>query len=305
VSFRSTSEQRRQQGAQLRQNLERATYEAGRAERQYHAVEPENRLVARSLEQRWETALGHERAAQEAHDRFHREKPIELADEERHSLEELSRDIPALWRTPETTSRQRQEIVRCLIQRVTIAVSQTEQQVSVAIRWSGGQESRHEMRRTVCSYEQLDDFEPLRARLAELRRAGWRSPRIAEQLNLEGFRTPKQCAGFTADVVRHLFPRLGLGARGKSRTGPEPPLWSAEALARRLEIPVKKLKDWVRCGWVQAIQRPFGVVWILHAGERELEQLERRVALCRKGRHYPPELVIASRSEAPDADKLV
>ncbi|WP_406698886.1 hypothetical protein V5E97_08370 [Singulisphaera sp. Ch08] len=47
------SEQRRQHGTQLRQNLERATYEAKRAERQYQAVEPENRLVARTLEANW------------------------------------------------------------------------------------------------------------------------------------------------------------------------------------------------------------------------------------------------------------
>jgi DNA invertase Pin-like site-specific DNA recombinase len=285
-----TSEQRRQQGAQLRQNLERATYEAGRAERQYQAVEPENRLVARSLEKRWESALGHERAAQEAHDRFHSEKPIELADDERRTLEDLSRDIPGLLRAPETTSRQRQEIVRCLIERVTIARSPTEQQVYVAIRWAGGHESRHEMRRTVCSYEQLDDFEPLRARLAELRRAGWRSPRIAEQLNLEGFRTPKQCAGFTADVVRGLFRRLVPGAPGQDGTRLQPPRWSADSLAERLKIPVKKVKDWVRCGWIQVIERPFGGVWLLHVEHGELKQLERRAALSCKGRHYPEAL---------------
>ena len=52
-----TSQQRRQQEMQLQQNLDRATYEAKRAERQYQAVEPENRLVARNLEVRWETAL--------------------------------------------------------------------------------------------------------------------------------------------------------------------------------------------------------------------------------------------------------
>jgi DNA invertase Pin-like site-specific DNA recombinase len=300
-----TSEQRRQQEAQLQQNMDRAAYEARRAERQYHAVEPENRLVARSLEQRWETALGHERAAQEAHDRFQSEKPIELTHEERRSLEELSRDIPALWRSPETTPRQRQEIVRCLVERVTITVSPTKQQVDVAICWAGGQESRHEMRRTVCSYEQLDDFESLHARIAEMRRAGWRSPRIAEQLNVEGFRTPKQCAGFTAELVRKIFPRLGLGAGGKSGTDSEPPQWSADALAGRLKIPVDKLKDWVRRGWVRAIQRPFGGVWILHADEWDLKLLDRRVALSQKGRHYPPELATASRKEDPVADKAV
>jgi DNA invertase Pin-like site-specific DNA recombinase len=287
-----TSQQRRQQETQLRQNLDRATYEAERAERQYQAVEPENRLVARGLEERWEKALRQQSVAQDAYDRFLREKPIALSVADRRSLEELSRDIPALWHAPETTFRERQEIVRCLIERVSIAVNRAEQQVNVTIRWAGAFESHHVLRRTVCCYEQLDDFEPLLARLTELRRAGWRSPRIAEQLNSEGFRTPKQRGPFTEDVVHGLFSRLGLSTPRRNRPSPDPkpPRWSADTLARRLKIPVKKLKYWVRRGWVQTIQRPFGGVWILHADERQLKQLERRVALSQTGCHYPPEL---------------
>jgi hypothetical protein len=100
-----TSQQRHQQATQLQQNVDRATYEAQRAERQYQAVEPENRLVARTLEARWEAALEQQRAAQDALDRFQREKPVELTVVERRSLEELSHDIPALWNAPETTAR--------------------------------------------------------------------------------------------------------------------------------------------------------------------------------------------------------
>jgi len=80
------------------------------------------------------------------------------------------------------------------------------------------------------------------------------------------------------------------GKQGPDGNGLRPPQWSADALARRLKIPMKKLKDWVRCGWVQAIERPFGGVWILHADERELKKLECRVALSCKGRHNPAEL---------------
>lgn len=290
VSLRAiehTSEVRRQQETQLRQNVERAAYEAERAARQYHAVEPENRLVARTLESRWEGALKQQGAAQEALDRFQRAQPIELAAEERRTLEALSRDIPALWHAPETTARERKEIVRCLIERVSIVVCATTQQVHVVIHWAGGFESRNTLLRPVGNYEQLDDFETMLARLSEMRRAGWRAPRIAEQLNREGFRTSKQCGAFTADVVRMLFPRLGLAKKGgEAGTSPRPPLWPADALARRLKIPTKKLKDWARMGRVRTIERPFGGVWILHADERELRQLELQLSLCRRGRHY-------------------
>jgi DNA invertase Pin-like site-specific DNA recombinase len=285
-----TSQQRRQQGTQLKQALDRAAYEAGRAERQYQAVEPENRLVARTLEAHWETALQRQGEAQEAYDHFLHEKPIELTPEERRALEELSRDIPELWHAPETTAREQKEIIRCLIERIEIVMSPQEQSVDILIRWAGGFESRHRQRRPVWAYEQLDDYQRLLERIGELRRAGWRSPRIAAQLNAEGFQTPKQRGAFTEDVVRGLFRRVASLAHAEGGAGPRPPRWSADALAERLGIPVKKLKDWVRCGWVQAIERPFGGVWILHADEQELKQLERRVALSHKGCHYPSDV---------------
>ena len=283
-----TSRERQQQALQLRQNSERARYEADRAERQYHAVEPENRLVARTVEARWEAALRQQLAAADTLEKFQREKPIELTAAERLSLQELSYDIPALWDATETTARQRQEIVRCLIERVAIAVSPKGQKVDVLIQWAGGFESRHDLRRPALAYKQLDDFDRLCDRVAELRGAGWRSPKIAAQLNAEGFQTPKQRGAFTADVVRYLWGR-NARVRGRDTISLKRPEWSADSLAARLKIPVKKLKDWVRCGWVRAVARPFGGTWILHADEQELKQLERRAALSCQGRHYPPE----------------
>jgi hypothetical protein len=299
-----TSQERRQNQTQLGHNLDRATYEAQRAERQYQAVEPENRIVARTLEARWETALEQQCAARDAYDRFQHEKPIELTAAERRSLEELSVDIPALWNAPQTTARERKQIVRCLIERVEIAISAVEQQMDVTFRWAGGFESRHEMRRPVAAYEELDDFEQLLVRLGEMRRAGWRSPRIAAQLNAEGSQTPKQCGGFTDHVVRMLFGRLTSHALEQNGKEPEPPLWSADTLARRLKIPVKKLKDWVRYGWVQVIERPFGGTWILQADERELVRLDRRVALSQPGRNYPADLATARPQKPRATDTL-
>jgi hypothetical protein len=66
-----------------KQRLERATYEAERAERQYQAVEPENRLVARSLERQWEEALRKQRNLEEEYDRFLKERPLQLSDDQR------------------------------------------------------------------------------------------------------------------------------------------------------------------------------------------------------------------------------
>ncbi len=105
-----------------RQRLERAQIETDRAARQYHAVEPENRLVGRELERRWEQALRDQRDLQEQYDRFLAERPRELTAADRQRIEALASDIPGLWRAPTTTTQERQQIVRCLVERITVAI---------------------------------------------------------------------------------------------------------------------------------------------------------------------------------------
>jgi hypothetical protein len=75
------------------QRLKRARYEGERAARQYAAVEPENRLVARELEKGWEKALRHEQHEQEAYARFRQERPAELTPRQRDAIRRLSHDV--------------------------------------------------------------------------------------------------------------------------------------------------------------------------------------------------------------------
>ncbi len=104
------------------QKRQRARYEVELAERRYQAVDPANRLVAATLENRWEQALDQERRLQEEYDRFLSEVPVELTDRERKRLAELASDIPALWHAPTTTNASRKEMIRCLVDRVVVQV---------------------------------------------------------------------------------------------------------------------------------------------------------------------------------------
>src|SRR4051794_33610771 len=92
------------------QQLERAHYVAERARRQYDAVEPENRLVARDLERRWEDALKEQRRLEEEYARFGHNQPQGLSAGEREQIRALARDLPALWQAPATTAADRQRI---------------------------------------------------------------------------------------------------------------------------------------------------------------------------------------------------
>src|SRR5689334_18990967 len=115
--------------------VERACYEADRAERAFHQVEPENRLVARSLEARWEaklTALAEaEQALAAAQDTL---PPLPG----RAELEKLAGDLPALWHAGTTSAKDRKRLLRTLIADVTMLPELDRSKVRIGIRWHTG-----------------------------------------------------------------------------------------------------------------------------------------------------------------------
>ena len=161
--------ERKQLERHWRQRRQRARYEVELAERRYQAVDANNRLVAASLEKRWEEALEEERKLQEEYDRFVRAKPLQLTDEERARITALTTDIPALWHAAGTTNADRKQIVRCLVEKVVVHVRCDSEFVDATIHWAGGYQSQHEIIRPVGSYAQLRDFESLMNRVVELR----------------------------------------------------------------------------------------------------------------------------------------
>ena len=198
------------------QRLERSNYEAQRIERQYQAVEPENRLVARSLEQRWEEALRSKRDLQEEMDRFLREQPPRLSEGERTRILALSSDVTALWAASATTAADRKEIIRLLVERVEVLVRPNSERAEATIFWRGGPPTRHEIVRSVARYEKLIGYGDLMARIRALRGEGRTIEDVAAQLNREGFRTPRSGKGYTSTSVRKLLSRCGL-VREKQR----------------------------------------------------------------------------------------
>jgi DNA invertase Pin-like site-specific DNA recombinase len=124
--------------AQWRLAVERARYEAERAERRYRLVEPEHRLVARGLEAEWETRL-RELATAEAELRSREQHPPPiLRAEQRERLQALGADLRQVWTAPTTTDRDRKELLRTLIEDVTLVVRRAESCAHVTLRWRGG-----------------------------------------------------------------------------------------------------------------------------------------------------------------------
>ena len=126
--------------------LERAEYEAERAERQFDACEPENRLVARTLERKLEEALAAVEREQRAMAAIERTRPVPLTDAERESLGEITRNLPRLWNAKTTTQRDRKQLLRSLVNEVVVTIEREQHRADVEIFWEGGASTELQVR---------------------------------------------------------------------------------------------------------------------------------------------------------------
>lgn len=258
-----------------RQRLERAHYEMQRAERQYQSVEPENRLVARTLEQRWEESLRQERQLREEYDRFLAEMPASLSQAESERIRAASQNISALWHAADTTPQDRKAIVRCLVERVVVHVEARSEYVDVTIHWHGGFTSQHQVVRPVGRYTQLRDYDLLIARIKALHQEGKAVPAIANQLNQEGFVPPRRRGAFSVDLVAPILQQLGLVGELRRVDLLDRDEWWIGDLAAHLKVPACKIHYWVSQGWVHRRRTPSGKHWIIWADRAELARLEK------------------------------
>lgn len=278
---------------QWQQRVERAGYEVDRAARQYQAVEPENRLVARELERRWEEALLQQRRIEEDYARFHREQPAGLSEQERAAILALAADIPRLWHASQTSPVHRKTILGYLIEKVIVTVQGETERVDVTIHWAGGFTSQHELQRPVARYQQLSYYDQLIARLAALRDAGQTTTQMAHQLNQEGWHPPKRRATFNGPMIRQLLSRNGLVRprryRGSAASKLPADQWWFADLACRLDMPQPTLYTWIRRGWVAARQLPGARgQWVIWADHEELKRLRNLRQHCMHRRPEPP-----------------
>ncbi len=123
---------------QWRLQLERARYEAERAERRYRAVEPENRLVARTLEAEWENRLAQLAAAEAELTKRQSKHPNRLTEDQLTRLRCLGTDLLRVWEASTTTDRDRKELLRTLLEEVNITLDKNNSLSHLIMRWKGG-----------------------------------------------------------------------------------------------------------------------------------------------------------------------
>jgi DNA invertase Pin-like site-specific DNA recombinase len=246
---------------------ERARYEASRAERAFHLCEPENRLVARSLEHRWEVRLAAVAEAEAAVEAQEAQRPPLPPKAE---LAALAADLRRLWNEPTTSPRDRKRVLRTLITDVTLTSDPAGDEIRAGIRWRAGACEEQIATRTRMRTRQ-EAVELIRRRKLE----GLRDTDIAAELRALGLRTARGNEFGTPDVrnVRHSI--------GLARPSPlEPGELTVSQIAARLGVKPGTVCYWLRAGLLPHRKRATGAVCIPFSAQAEAT-LRARLAVSR------------------------
>jgi len=234
----------------------------------------------------WEEKLSAERTLQEKDRRRQAQQPRSLTADERETIRELATHLPALWAAPTTTPADRKAVVRLLADHVVATVEATSEWVDVVVHWAGAHETHTRVQRPVGKLVQLREHTALLDALRQLRREGYSSREIADQLNAAGWRTPTQRNRFNERLVRAMVARHGAVPKGPRRPPSDNPNeWWLKELAATLQMPVVTLYGWLQRGWLRS--RRLNGHRVVIAGRVEIRRLHRlRERALRFGRWH-------------------
>ncbi len=267
---------------------ERARYDAERARRQYDAVEPENRLVARTLELLWEEKLRAAEAIEKEYEQWCLEEPLVLSDADRTALLALGENLPGIWRAATTTAADRKRILRFIIREVALDQKRAPGQVAIKILWQTGAVSEHTVRRRVRGYDDYDDLETLRRRVSDLNRSGKMDKEIAATLNREGFVGARGCL-FQGENVWLLRQRWGLPTVKINGTDANPARWpdgtySIQGAAAALDVTPQTIFKYLKRGLLIGRQLTKGQPWQIDLADHQILHLRDRLQRIRRSR---------------------
>lgn len=241
--------------------VERAQYETQRAERRYRSVEPENRLVARTLEVEWEHRLNELTCAQAELVQQEQQRPESLTDEQRQHLQTLGDDLKCIWQAPTTTDRDRKELLNLLLEEVNIRLEKSDKHnnAHLILRWRGGAISeldvglRSPHQPTIRTDEETID---LLRRLA----CHYDDAMIAGILNRQGRRTATG-ERFTANRVGSLRRYRSIARFKRSEDDQEGDLMTIAKAAEVLGIAPSTVHRWLADGFIAGEQLTPGAPW--------------------------------------------
>ena len=169
--------------------LERARYEAQRAQRQYNAAEPDHRLVARTLESQGEAALRAVESTERDYETWTRDHRAHITAQEQQELLSIGEALPRGWHAETPTNADRKHLLRFVVQEVIGDQKRFRGKVWLQLNWQTGASSEHEISRHAVSYREPSEGERVQERIGQLHAQRQTDRQIAEVLNTEGYCT--------------------------------------------------------------------------------------------------------------------
>ena len=248
---------------QWQMRIERAEYECALAERRYQEVDPANRLVAASLERRWNDALSRVEEVKAEAAKFQAQKTRVLTTEQRGKILALARDLPRLWRAPTTEAKDRKRMLRLLIADITVEDLRASRQVVLHIRWQGGACSDVTVTRRTPIAQQWRYPAATVERVRELSR-DLTDAQIAQALNAQGLLSAKR-QPFTPSMVQWIRYRYAVPVARLQR----PDEITVRQLADELGVSIHFVHYWIKQGVINARQiGGHGSWWITVSDEQ-------------------------------------
>jgi DNA invertase Pin-like site-specific DNA recombinase len=263
---------------QWQMRLERAEYEAALAERRYQEVDPSQRLVAATLEKRWNAALLQLEELKGQAAEFQHQRARVATPEQKAKVLALARDLPRLWHAPTTQAKDRKRMLRLLIKDITVE-KPDQKQLAVHVRWHGGASS------DLCVQIPLNRADRVRYPVAVVDRVrdlaqSLPNAEIAEHLNREGH-VSALGKPFTSSMIqwiryRYQIPKVTL-ARPEELT--------VEQVAKHFGVSPNVVYYWIGRSIIQARRLNSGAPYWITLDEADEQKL--REWVC-NSRRIPP-----------------
>ncbi len=251
--------------------IERAKYEAERAQRQYQLVEPENRLVARSLESRWNEKLAELSRIEKEYKEFRLKESWRPTEKDKSMILALAKDLPRIWDAPTTTAKEKKRILRLVIEDVTVFAKARVAEVRLGIRWKSNLS------------EQIHTTKPLPNQIArkhtaetvELVRklsAAMTDRKVAAHLNESGHRTPEG-REFSIDSIKWIRYKHNIKGLYRMRKG-----LTVKEVAEKFGVSPSIVYYWIEREIIEAKKVVPGWPWDIQLDKHKEEELLKRVS---------------------------
>lgn len=241
-----------------RQQLVRLRYQAELACRQFNRVDPDNRLVAAELEQRWEAAL---RALKQEKETCAQRQPtpeplLSLPAELKEAFLAIGQKLPQIWHQEVLIRENKKALLRCLIDKVVIH-RQVQDRVQTRIVWRGGDITTLEIPVPVGSFKDLSMAAEMEQIILNSSRQGKSDEEIAEYLTTLGHRSPMQTDHVLPNTVKCVRLKHGIfQKRSQSHPRRIDGYLTISQIARRLDISPHWVYDRINNGRIQVVKDP-------------------------------------------------